>query len=105
MAPRKPSAATKAAPRRGTATTATKRAPLTRLIARFITGLSYDKIPRRILIPMQQSVPDTIGCALLGASTDFAQLVGKFLCLLPHVAHRAIGFLQRTDQAFAVAID
>ena len=79
MAPRKPSATTKAAPRRGAAATDAKRAPLTRLIARFITGLSYDKIPRRILIPMQQSVPDTIGCALLGASTDFAQLVGDFV--------------------------
>jgi len=53
--------------------------PLTALLARFIVGLEHEAIPARILEPLQQSVADTVGCALLGVSTEFAQLVGDFV--------------------------
>ena len=53
--------------------------PLTAMIARFIAELDYDAIPARIIEPLNQSVADTIGCALLGTGTEFAQLVGDFV--------------------------
>ena len=52
--------------------------PLTRDLARFITRLSFDVIPRRVLEPLKQSVADTVGCGLLGASTGFGGLVRDF---------------------------
>jgi 2-methylcitrate dehydratase PrpD len=53
--------------------------PLTRDLARFIVNLKYDVIPRRVLEPLKQSVPDTVGCGLLGARTDFGGLVRDFV--------------------------
>ena len=77
MAPRKPAKKDRSASPR-VVTAGAGRAPLTRLLARFITRLNYQKVPSRILVPMRQSVPDTIGCALLGATTDFSKLVRSF---------------------------
>src|SRR5687767_16026847 len=53
--------------------------PLTAMIARFIRGLTYAQIPERIRDPLGQSITDTIGCGLLGASTGYAKLVTGYV--------------------------
>jgi len=56
-----------------------KHQPSTRLLASFIRNLDYRQIPGRVLQPLGQSVADTIGCALLGSTTDFARLVAGYV--------------------------
>ncbi len=53
--------------------------PLTAMIARFIRGLTYAQIPERIRDPLGQSITDTVGCGLLGASTGYSKLVTGYV--------------------------
>lgn len=56
-----------------------RRAPLTRRLAGFVTGLRYNDVPQRVLEPLRQSVADTVGCGLLGAGTGFGGLIRDFV--------------------------
>ena len=53
--------------------------PLTAMIARFIRGLTYADVPGRIREPLGQSITDTIGCGLLGATTSYSKLVTGYV--------------------------
>ena len=53
--------------------------PLTAMIARFIRDLRYAAIPARIRDPLGQSITDTIGCGLLGATTEYSKLVTGYV--------------------------
>lgn len=54
-------------------------APLTAMIAKFIRGLRYSDIPVRIRDPLGQSITDTIGCGLLGATTAYSKLMTGYI--------------------------
>src|SRR5688500_13062729 len=65
-------------PRRAMKAQPSSVSPLTAMIARFIRGLTYAQIPERIRDPLGQSITDTIGRGLLGASTGYAKLVADY---------------------------
>lgn len=52
--------------------------PLTRMVARYIRDARHGDIPSRLLKPLEQSLIDTVGCGLLGATTDFSALLRNY---------------------------
>lgn len=59
-----------------------KEAPpehLTLMIARYIRDLAYRDIPERVLVPLRQSISDTVGCGLVGSASGFSKLVSGYV--------------------------
>ena len=53
--------------------------PLTKLIGSYIHGVKYADIPGRVVEPLRQSITDTIGCGLIGASSSVASVIRNYV--------------------------
>jgi len=80
--------------------------PLTALVARYIRNVRLQDVPARILDPLMQSIPDTVGCGLRGSASDYARLLDGYVDGWKSKGEASVwGTAQRAAAPFAAMVN